>query len=277
MRHPKPRRVVVIIVALGLALPSAQPARARAADDAVREEGQHGVEDASVGEHVKRFVRDGAYLAASPLRLQLGDLLPLALVGGAIGATIAYDGALRDRLAGLRHWGGASDLGTAGDVLQYGGVIGGAGMYAYGRVAGDARAVDQAWAQADGALWSAVATEALKYTIGRERPDKGHPHAFHPFGGDTSLPSGHTVPAFTAATIAAEEYPSLATAVPLFGLAAAVGVSRIAVDEHWTSDVLASAALGIAIGHVLHRVHARPSDDWSLDVRRGMVAITRRF
>ncbi len=226
---------------------------------------------------MKRFVRDGTYLAASPLRLSLGDLLPLALVGGAIGATIAYDGQLHDRMAGLRQWGGANDLTTAGDVLQFGGVIGGAGMYAYGHFADDDRARDQAWAQADGALWAFAATEALKYTIGRERPDTGHPHAFLPFSGNTALPSGHTVPAFTAATIAAEEYPSLTTAVPLFALATAVGVSRIAADEHWTGDVLASAALGIVIGHLLYRVHARPSDDWSMDVRSGLVQITRRW
>ncbi len=234
-------------------------------------------DDVPIQEHIRRFARDGAYLAASPLRLRLGDLLPLVLVGGAIGATIAYDGALHDRMAGLRHWGGAGDLTTAGDVLQFGGVIGGAGMYAYGRVADDDRAIDQAWAQADGALWAFVATEGLKYLIGRERPDTGHPHAFHPFSGNTALPSGHTVPAFTAATIAVEEYPSFATAVPLFMMATAVGVSRIAADEHWTGDVLASAALGTVIGHILYRVHARPSDNWSMDIRAGMVEITRRW
>jgi membrane-associated phospholipid phosphatase len=234
-------------------------------------------DDVSVQEHIKRFARDGAYLAAAPLRLRLGDLLPLAIVGGAIGATIAYDGELHGRMAGLRHWGGANDLATTGDVLQYGGLIGGAGLYAYGRATHDDRAIDQAWAQADGALWALVATEGLKYTIGRERPNKGHPHAFHPFGRDTSFPSGHTVPAFTAATIAVEEYPSVTTAVSLFGLATAVGVSRIAADEHWTGDVVASAALGVVIGHVLYHVHARPSDNWSMDVCDGMVQLTRRW
>src|SRR5204863_5884099 len=83
-------------------------------------------DDVSIQEHVKRFARDGAYLAAAPLRLDLGDILPLALVGGAIGATIAYDGALHDRMAGLRHWSGTDELTTAGSVLQYGGLIGGA-------------------------------------------------------------------------------------------------------------------------------------------------------
>jgi len=77
------------------------------------------------------------------------------------------------------------------------------------------------------------------------------------------------------ATIAVEEYPSLTTAVPLFTLATAVGVSRIAADEHWTGDVLASAALGVVIGHILYRVHARPSDNWSMDIGSGMVQITR--
>lgn len=264
MRHARSLRRVAIVLSFVVSWTSVSPLRARA-------------DDVSIPEHIKRFARDGVYVAASPLRLGLGDLLPLALVGGAIGATIAYDGPLHDRMAGLRHWGGAGDLTTAGDVLQYGGLIGGAGMYAYGRAADDARAIDQAWAQADGALWAVVATESLKYVVGRERPDLGHPHAFHPFSGNTSLPSGHTVPAFTAATIAVEEYPSLATAVPLFTLATAVGVSRIAADEHWTGDVVASAALGVVIGHILYRVHARPSDDWSMDVRSGMVEITRRW
>src|SRR5689334_21307686 len=70
-------------------------------------------DDVSVSEHVKRFARDGVYLAAAPLRLSVGDLLPIAVVGGAIGATIGYDGQLHDRMAELRHWGGANDLTTA--------------------------------------------------------------------------------------------------------------------------------------------------------------------
>ena len=258
------RRIVALGLAVSLVLPLLLP-------------GVGSAEDVSIEEHLKRFLRDGAYLAASPLRLELKDLLPLAAVGGAIGATIAYDGELRDRLVGLRHWNGAGDLTTAGDVLQFGGLIGGAGLYAYGRLADDERAIDQAWLQADGLLWSVLLSEALKYTIGRDRPDSGHPHSFHPFSGNDSFPSGHTLPAFTAATLAVEEYPSLATAIPLFTLATAVGVSRLAADKHWTSDVLASAALGVGIGHVLYRVHTRPFEDWNMELGGGMVHVIRHW
>src|SRR5204863_5730582 len=76
MRHARSLRRVAIVLSFVVSWTSVSPLRARA-------------DDVSIPEHIKRFARDGVYVAASPLRLGLGDLLPLALVGGAIGATIA--------------------------------------------------------------------------------------------------------------------------------------------------------------------------------------------
>ncbi len=65
-----------------------------------------------------------------------------------------------------------------------------------------------------------------------------------------SMPSGHTVTAFTAAT-------SIYFSLPpqhrlrflwLFVLASGVGLSRIAVGAHWPGDVAAGAVLGIFCG-----------------------------
>jgi PAP2 superfamily len=73
--------------------------------------------------------------------------------------------------------------------------------------------------------------------------------------GNGGFPSGHTIAAFSIATIFAERYrrhrwvPWVA-----YGLAAVVGFSRVTLQDHFPSDVFAGAALGYTISHfvVLH-------------------------
>ncbi len=68
--------------------------------------------------------------------------------------------------------------------------------------------------------------------------------------GNGGFPSGHTVAAFSIATIFAERYrrhrwvPWVA-----YGLATLVGFSRITLQDHFPSDVFAGAALGFTISH----------------------------
>jgi membrane-associated phospholipid phosphatase len=76
----------------------------------------------------------------------------------------------------------------------------------------------------------------------------------------TSFPSGHTAVAF--AVVALECFhqddlgPGWAPACPLAVTAATVtGVLRIAADRHWATDVLAGAALGLAIGYTVPALH----------------------
>ena len=67
-------------------------------------------------------------------------------------------------------------------------------------------------------------------------------------GGAGSFPSGHTIAAFSVATVFAERYrqrrwgPFLA-----YGLAGLVGFSRITLQSHFPSDVFAGAALGYVV------------------------------
>jgi membrane-associated phospholipid phosphatase len=68
--------------------------------------------------------------------------------------------------------------------------------------------------------------------------------------GRGSFPSGHTIAAFSIATIFSDRYPT-----PrwhrwvAFGLAGLVGFSRVTLQSHFPSDVFAGAALGYVIGH----------------------------
>ncbi len=106
-----------------------------------------------------------------------------------------------------------------------------------------------------------AATTLLQRTTGRARP---------PAGGcgtaaagcstsaqdNTSFPSGHTSTAFTAASLLCIQHSRMeifGKADPLvcplaLAAATATGVLRIVGDRHWTSDVVAGAALGTAVG-----------------------------
>jgi len=63
-----------------------------------------------------------------------------------------------------------------------------------------------------------------------------------------SFPSGHTIAAFSVATVIARRYGSHKW-VPYaaYGTAALIGFSRITLSAHFTSDVFAGAALGYSI------------------------------
>ncbi|MCL5670580.1 MAG: phosphatase PAP2 family protein [Acidobacteria bacterium] len=68
--------------------------------------------------------------------------------------------------------------------------------------------------------------------------------------GNGGFPSGHTIAAFSIATIFAERYPRHCW-VPwvAYGLAALVGFSRVTLQDHFPSDVFAGAVLGFTISH----------------------------
>jgi hypothetical protein len=62
-----------------------------------------------------------------------------------------------------------------------------------------------------------------------------------------SFPSGHTIAAFSVATVFAERYPRYKWVA--YGLAGLVGFSRVSLQSHHPSDVFAGAVLGYGIAH----------------------------
>lgn len=79
-------------------------------------------------------------------------------------------------------------------------------------------------------------TWGLKQLISKERPNES---------GDDSFPSGHTSVAFQGAAFIHARYGTK-YAIPAYILASYVGWSRVESDNHYTEDVLAGAAIGIA-------------------------------
>ena len=97
-------------------------------------------------------------------------------------------------------------------------------------------------------LLAEMASGLLKAAIGRDRPPLADPEP-EPLVGvpaTHSFPSGHATVSFACATILALAIPRLAW--PLFGLAALVAFSRVYVGVHYPLDIVAGAALGVALG-----------------------------
>jgi len=71
----------------------------------------------------------------------------------------------------------------------------------------------------------------------------------HKFRSNGSFPSGHTIAAFSVATVVSRRYGTHHRWVPYaaYGLAGLVGFSRISLAAHFPSDVFMGAALGYSI------------------------------
>ena len=80
-----------------------------------------------------------------------------------------------------------------------------------------------------------AATYGLRYSVEENRPN-GH---------DQSFPSAHTSSAFAGAAFIQMRY-GWRYGIPAYIVSSVVGYSRIDAKEHWTHDVLASAAIAIA-------------------------------
>jgi len=68
-------------------------------------------------------------------------------------------------------------------------------------------------------------------------------------GGNGSFPSGHTIAAFSAATVYAQRYSHKKWVKWVaYGLAVVDGVSRVSLQSHYASDVFLGATLGYIFG-----------------------------
>lgn len=114
-------------------------------------------------------------------------------------------------------------------------------------------------------LSAGLLTPILKLGAGRERPRAGlGSNAFGQHG--ESFPSGEVTQAFAMASVIAAHSRHRWVDALAYGAAGAVGLERIRLNAHWTSDVVAGALIGSAVGHWVVR---RNRKAWS--VREGLI------
>jgi membrane-associated phospholipid phosphatase len=111
-----------------------------------------------------------------------------------------------------------------------------------------------------------VVVRVLKPIVDRERPNGGH----------QGFPSGHTAAAFAGAAFLQRRY-GWAYGAPAYAGAAFVGESRVHAHQHYTTDVLAGAALGIASNFVFTHKREKVAVQTFLGEREGEVRIAVRW
>ena len=184
------------------------------------------------------------------------DVRPSSVAFWTAAAGVLLGAALADeqlRLASLQHQSsGLARLADAGDAMGSGrNLIGGLAIaYVGARLTGHRGFASKVLHVAAGYAVGNAIVGVAKPIVGRHRPDSTNDAwRFDPFttsGDYHSFPSSHSVHAFSLAAGTAIASRHVAVGATAFAAAGVVAWSRVYDDEHWTSDVTASAIIGIA-------------------------------
>ena len=84
-------------------------------------------------------------------------------------------------------------------------------------------------------------THAIKYSVGRTRPDGSS---------NRSFPSGHSSGSFATATVLQRHY-GWKVGIPAYGIASYIAASRLSENKHFLSDVAFGAVIGLTAGRTV--------------------------
>jgi hypothetical protein len=213
--------------------------------------------DNSLGPHLlKDFAFDQKAIWTSPAHVRLVDADWLLPLGIATGVMLATDTETSKHLTvspnRLKY---STDFSNYG-IASMGAAVG--GLYLWGHITHDDHKRETGLLAAEAALNSLTATYALKYALGRERPLQDNYQGSFWQGGD-SFPSEHAAAAWSIASVIAHEYPSPYVQLITYGLATAIGASRVEAKQHFPSDVLIGSAIGWFAGEEVYRRHHDPA------------------
>ena len=119
---------------------------------------------------------------------------------------------------------------------------------------------------------SFILNTALGYAIDRQTPTQGDgkgdiwPNGTKTWPDGQSMPSDHSILAWSFAHVVASEYPGLGTKLAVYSLATSVSAARVVARKHFPSDVFVGGVLGYYIGgYVVRRRSTESSfNDFSL-------------
>jgi membrane-associated phospholipid phosphatase len=141
--------------------------------------------------------------------------------------------------------------------------------YAVGRLSHSNTIADVAVHTGESVVLTSVISQIIRGPLGRTRPSVSPDDQYHfQFGkgfthfDNRSFPSLHSATAFAAATAIVGEIherdpnASWFVAPALYAGAAIPGLTRMYLDQHWASDVVSGAFVGILLGsRVVHYAH----------------------
>ncbi|MHB8503137.1 MAG: capsule assembly Wzi family protein [Candidatus Acidiferrales bacterium] len=201
---------------------------------------------------LRNLVRDQKAMWTSPAHIRLGDatwLVPFAgLTAGFLVTDRDASSHLPNSPSSLRHYTSLSNYGIAGMA----GV--GASLYLLGKATKNEHKRETGLLSGEAALDGLFATTALKYALGRERPNVDSFHGRFWQGGD-SFPSDHAATAWAIASVISHEYPGPFTKVLAYGAATAITFARVRGQQHFPADALVGSGIGWLAGWQVYRVH----------------------
>jgi membrane-associated phospholipid phosphatase len=208
----------------------------------------------------QRVFSDECLLFSSPFRAHKRDLWWLIPLGALTGAAIASD---HHNLTAHIHStpGAIRDSDTITNVSLASLIAIPAVMAGFGRLHYAPRLDEGAMLGLEAAADGFIASEVLKVTLRRERPEFDRSGgAFFRSTWNGSFPSGHAMVSWSIASAIAHRYPGWLTQLSVYSLAAATSVPRITAEKHFPSDVLVGGVLGWLVGR---EVFERRHSDWN--------------
>jgi len=200
--------------------------------------------------HLKDFVDDQKYIWTSPFRTRWSDATWLAPLGGIAAGLFLTDrqssASLSQNPATISHYKMISSYGVESMVGA------GAGLYFLSFPTHNQHWRETGFLAAEAALDSLATAEALKYSLGRERPYESNGSGSF-FSGGMSFPSEHAAVAWSIAGVIAHEYPGTLPSLFAYGMASAVSLSGVRSRQHFPSDVFVGSLLGYLTSQSVYR------------------------
>lgn len=225
---------------------------------------------------LKNVLKDQYAIWTSPLHLRSKDARLLVPLGASSAALIATDkrtaGALNNNETRLRL---SRDISRFGSGYAVGGTA--AAFYLIGKTTKNKRAAEAGILAAEALIDTTIVTQTLKFATQRPRPlSNGGNGRF--FTDGNSFPSGHSSSIWSLAAVIDGEYGKKRPLVRygVYGLAAAVSVSRYTGRNHFLSDIVVGSAIGWAIGHFVYLKHHDATLD-APDITRKTTKLEKYF
>ena len=218
----------------------------------------------------KNILKDQKAIWTAPLHLERHDakwVIPSSIGFMALVTTDRITG--DEMLESDRQVKASRIVSNAGSIYSLAAVSG--AFYFWGRKKNDDRARETGLLSAEAMVDSLIVEGVLKGITARARPMDGVERSEF-FDGGSSFPSGHSMQAWTVATVIANEYRDRrAVQIAAYGVATAVSISRFTGHKHYISDVVAGSAMGYAIGRYVYNTHHRSGADSDESVSRVMI------
>ena len=207
---------------------------------------------------IPNVINDQKRIWTFPARLVQGQSwIPTAAVLGTTAGLVALDPVESGYFRRTSTFHGFNSIFT-GNATSLGTIAAPLSLYVIGLARKDSKMRQTALLAGEAVADAEIVTTVLKDATSRLRPADVPPRGnfsdtWFEGGGSTlrgngSFPSGHTIAAFSIATVIARRYGNHRW-VPYaaYGMAAVVGFSRLSLSAHFLSDVFMGGALGYSI------------------------------